>query len=266
LINNNVTPIFSLKPPTEPTLPVLANLPHSGLFVPDEIRGQLTEAHQTFLPHQDWHLDQLYGFLPALGITMLQATHSRYVVDLNRSLKPPHFGNFWSAVVTEKTAFNVPLYATPPTPEAVEQRLEDYYRPYHAELEFQLNQLIEQFGRVYLLDLHSFYGPITDDICLGNANGKSGSDFFIDTVDNAFAHAGFGVVRNKVFNGGYITQHYGSLPNVEALQIEVRYPVYLDENQLAESQVPDWRVPQFDQAKLRFKSVFEQIAATFSKS
>lgn len=167
-----MTPILKLTKPTVFSLPVLANLPHSGLFVPDEIRGQLTEAHQTFLPHQDWHLDQLYDFLPALGITMLQATHSRYVVDLNRSLKPPHFGSFWSAVVAEKTAFNVPLYATWPTPEDIEQRLEGYYRPYHAELESQLNQLIERFGKVYLLDLHSFYGSITNDICLGNANGR----------------------------------------------------------------------------------------------
>ncbi|WP_026072241.1 N-formylglutamate amidohydrolase [Nodosilinea nodulosa] len=261
-----MTPIFKLIRPTVFPLPVLANLPHSGLFVPEAIRGQLTAAHQTFLPHQDWHLDQLYNFLPALGITMLQATHSRYVVDLNRSLKPPYFGNFWSSAIAEKTAFDVPLYQTKPSAQDIEQRLEDYYRPYHAELKSQLNQLIEQFGQVYLLDLHSFYGPITDDICLGNANGKTCSDFFIDTVDNAFAQVDFGVVRNKVFNGGYITQHYGGLPKHEALQVEVRYPVYLDESQLAESRVPDWQVPHFDQAKLRFKTVFAQIAETFSES
>lgn len=217
-----MTPIFKLTRPTGSPLPVLANLPHSGLFVPKAIRGQLTEVHQTFLPHQDWHLEQLYDFLPLFVITMLQTTHSRYVVELNRSLKPPYFGNFWSSVVAEKTAFNEPLYATQATLEDVEQRLEDYYRPYHAELELQLDRLIEQFGKVSLLDLHSFYGPITDDICLGNANGKSCSDFLIDTVDKAFAKDGFGVVRNKVFNGGYLTQHYGNLPRVEALQIEVR--------------------------------------------
>jgi N-formylglutamate amidohydrolase len=195
---------------------------------------------------------------------MLQATHSRYVVDLNRALKPPYFGNFWSAVVAEKTAFNQPLYEILPSPKEIEQRLEDYYRPYHAALESQLNRLIEQSGKVYLLDLHSFYSSITDDICLGNANGKSCSNLLIDTVDKAFANEGFGVVCNKVFNGGYITQHYGSLPNVEALQIEVRYPVYLDESQLEEGQIPDWHVSQFDQAKLRFKQGFKQIIETLS--
>ncbi len=83
-------------------------------------------------------------------------------------------------------------------------------------------------------------------------------------MDKAFAHEGLGVVHNKVFNGGYITQHYGSLPKVEALQVEVRYAVYLDESQLAESKVPDWRMPQFDQAKLRFKQSFKQIVETLS--
>jgi N-formylglutamate amidohydrolase len=233
--------------------------------VPDEIRDQLTDVHQAFLPNQDWHLERLYDFLPELGLTMLQATHSRYVVDLNRLLKPPYFGNFWSAAIAEKTAFNVPLYLTRPSAQGTEQRLEDYYRPYHAELEVQLNRLVGQFGKVYLLDLHSFYGPITDDVCLGNANGKTCSEFFIDTVDKAFTQQGYGVVRNKVFNGGYITQHYGSLPKVEALQIEVRYSVYLDESQLDKDAVPDWQVPQFDQAKTRFRKVFEQITESLSE-
>lgn len=255
-----MTPIFRLRSPTAQALPILANLPHSGLFVPEAMRQQLTAAHQAFLPNQDWHLDHLYDFLPELGITMLQATHSRYVVDLNRSLKPPYFGNFWSAVVAKQTAFNAPLYQIPPSAQAIEQRLQDYYRPYHAELEHQLSRLIEQFGKVYLLDLHSFLGLIDDEICLGNANGKSCSNFLITTVDTAFANQGFGVVRNKVFKGGYITQHYGGLPNVEALQIEVRYPVYLNETQLDQPIVPDWQVPQFEQAKQRFAKVFKHIA------
>lgn len=258
-------PIFWLKQPTTGTLPILANLPHSGLFVPGTMRQQLGADHQAFLPHQDWHLDQLYDFLPELGITMLQATHSRYVVDLNRSLKLPYFGNFWSTVVAEKTAFNVPLYQTSPSSEEIEQRLENFYRPYHAELADQLNRLVERFQKVYLFDLHSFYGPITDDICLGNANGKSCSDSLMDIVDKAFVAEGFGVVRNKVFNGGYITRHYGSLPNVEALQIEVRYPVYLDENQLDRPMIPDWQVAPFDLAKQRFERVFRRIAEALSQ-
>jgi len=250
---------FLLHLPTTQAIPVIANLPHSGLFIPPEIANQLTTAYQQYLPNQDWHLDKLYDFLPALGITVLQATHSRYVVDLNRSLKEPVFGNFWQAAIAEKTAFNAVLYQTPPSQADLQQRVEQYYHPYHQQLQQLLNQAIQQFGQVYLLDLHSFLGLIEDEICLGNGNGKTCSDRLMTIVENAFCSRGYQVVRNKVFQGGYTTQHYGRLPQVEALQVEVRYPVYLDAKQLNDCSIPDWQVPEFEQAKHQFEVAFRQI-------
>lgn len=252
-----MTTPFLLHLPTVQTIPIIANLPHSGLFVPQEIADQL-EPHR-HLPNQDWHLDKLYDFLPSLGITVLQATHSRYVVDLNRSPEAPLFGNFWRSIVAENTAFNVSLYQTTPSHSEIQQRVEQYYHPYHHQLQRLLNQSIAQFGKVYLLDLHSFFGLIEDEICLGNGNGKTCGDRFIAIVEDAFGSNGYQVVRNKVFSGGYITQHYGDLPQVEALQIEVRYPVYLSIEQLDNASVPDWNVPEFDRAKHQFEAVFRQI-------
>ena len=264
LIAARVTEIFLLKTPTVNALPILANLPHSGLWIPESIYHQLNSAHQAFLPNQDWHLDQLYDFLPDLGITTLQATHSRYVVDLNRALKAPYFGSFWRAIVPAQTAFKVPIYDTAPSPSAVKQRLRDYYVPYHRQLTDQLNRLIQKFGQVYLLDLHSFYGLITDNVCLGNANGATCSASLIDSVERAFADQGYGVVRNKVFTGGHITQRYGRLPQIEALQIEVRYSVYLNQTHLDKPVIPNWQVPEFFLAKQKFKGVFEQIISSLN--
>ncbi|MBI4781360.1 MAG: N-formylglutamate amidohydrolase [Oscillatoriophycideae cyanobacterium NC_groundwater_1537_Pr4_S-0.65um_50_18] len=252
-----MTSPFLLHLPTAKAIPVIANLPHSGLLIPPEMASQL-QPHQ-HLPNQDWHLDKLYDFLPSLGITVLQAVYSRYVVDLNRSPKQPLFGNFWQAVIAEKTAFNVSLYQTTPSPLEIQQRVEQYYQPYHHQLQNLLHQAIEQFGKVYLLDLHSFLGLIEDEVCLGNGNGKTCSDRFITLVEDAFGSKGYQVVRNKVFSGGYITQHYGQSPQVEALQIEVRYPVYLDAQQLDQAAVPDWDVPEFDRAKHQFEAVFRHV-------
>ncbi len=148
---------FLLHRPTTPAIPVIASLPHSGLLLPAAMVAQLNPSHQHYLPNQDWHLDKLYNFLPRLGITVLQATHSRYVVDLNRSLKEPRLGNFWQSAIAETTAFNVPLYQTLPSPAEVEQRIEQYYHPYHQQLADLLNQAIAQFGHVYLLDLHYLF-------------------------------------------------------------------------------------------------------------
>jgi N-formylglutamate deformylase len=242
-------------------IPVLANLPHSGLHVPAAMQAQLTAAARAFLPNQDWHLDELYDFLPELGISSLQATHSRYVVDLNRAPKPPHFGSFWRAVMAERSAFDVPLYAQRPSDADIAARLRSCYEPYHAQLDAQLEALAERFGRVTLLDLHSFAGPIADDVCLGNGNGSTCSEATLEAVASAFAAEEFGVVRNKVFNGGHITRRCGALPAVEALQIELRYSVYLEPDALEVERVPPWDTPRFAAVKARMRRVFERIAA-----
>lgn len=251
--------LFNLHKPTSKPIPLIANLPHSGTYVPREIAAKLTQEHKEFLPNSDWHLDKLYDFLPSLGITVLQANYSRYVVDLNRELKEPTSGNFWTSVVPLQTAFGAPIYTTNPTYEEVQQRLVNFYTRYHKNLQVLIQEKIAEFGQVYFLDLHSFGGIIDDQICLGNASGKTCGDFLISTVEKSFIDVGYQVVRNKVFTGGYITRNYGSMTDVEALQIEVRYHVYLDENQIDKPQIPNWNSAKFSNAKSKFKEVFINI-------
>lgn len=258
--------LFTILPPQGQPLPIVANLPHSGLQVPEHIAAQFTPEHRQSLPNSDWHLQELYRFLPSLGVTVMQANYSRYVVDLNRALKPPLFGSFWSAVVPEKTAFKKPIYTRNPSQEEVRSRIDEYYTPYHQRLTALLNETIEQVNQtVYLLDLHSFMGLITDDICLGNANGTTCSQTLIENAETAFAQQGYQVVKNKVFTGGYITRHYGQQPPIEALQIEIRYPTYLSNDQLDIETIPTWQGPQFERAVDLFKQIFESICTTIQE-
>lgn len=247
------------------SLPIIANLPHSGLCIPPHVAASFTEQQRNTLPNSDWHLQRLYDFLPALGVTVMQANYSRYVVDLNRALKPPLFGSFWSAVVPEQTAFKQPIYVQKPTQEEVRSRIDTYYTPYHQQLACLLNQKIEQHNKVYLLDLHSFMGLITDDICLGNAKGKTCSNWLIDFVEESFAKEGYQTVKNKVFTGGYITRHYGEQPNVEALQIELRYTNYLPDSQLEIEAIPQWQGEKFEQAQQKLRRAFEVIVEAIAE-
>ena len=258
--------IFRLHRPQGPAVPIVANLPHSGLFVPDDIAAQFTQTHLQTLPHSDWRLDKLYQDLPQLGITVLQATHSRYVVDLNRQLKQPLFGSFWTAVIPRQTAMGGRIYQIEPSQASIQARVEAYYLPYHRRLKALIEETYNAFGQVYLLDLHSFMGPIQEDVCLGNRNGKTCSDRLISVVEKPFADQGYHVVRNKQFNGGYITAHYGQMPQVEALQIEVRYPVYLAKHQLNTPQIPDWDVPELLAARPIFTQIFTAIANELAQS
>ena len=245
----------------ERELPIIANLPHSGLLLPPNVAAQFTLEHQRSLANSDWHLQTLYSFLPELGITTMQANYSRYVVDLNRALKPPFLGSFWSAVVPEQTAFKQPIYkGALPNKADVRARIDEFYTPYHQQLTAILNEAIAQHGKVYLLDLHSFMGIITDDVCLGNAKGQTCQPSLIDSFAQSFAAQRYQVVKNKVFTGGYITRHYGQQPQVEALQIELRYPVYLPADQLEPNVLtafPQWQMAQMETAQTRLKHVFE---------
>ncbi len=254
-----VVELFSIHQPVGKPVPIVANLPHSGLHVPAQIASTFTQQHQQSLPNSDWHLQPLYAFLPKLGVTVMQANYSRYVVDLNRALKPPLFGSFWSAVVPEKAAFKQPIYTCKPTDVEVRSRIEQYYTPYHQQLTQLLNTTIDRHGKAYLLDLHSFMGLITDDICLGNANGTTCQESLIEAVADSLSAQQYQVVKNKVFTGGYITRHYGQQPSVEALQIELRYPTYLPDDQLEATAIPHWQGPKFEKAQTRLETAFRNI-------
>src|SRR6266446_5039299 len=68
---------------TPGTTPLLVSMPHCGTWLPPALRPRLTDAAQA-LPDTDWHVDRLYDFAAGLGAGILRATHSRYVIDLNR--------------------------------------------------------------------------------------------------------------------------------------------------------------------------------------
>src|SRR5262245_58169847 len=71
--------------------PLLVSIPHAGTFVPAELAQRMTDAALR-LPDTDWHLERLYDFVETLGASFIIATHSRYVIDLNR---PPDDGNLY---------------------------------------------------------------------------------------------------------------------------------------------------------------------------
>src|SRR5690606_4923893 len=78
---NPAMDIFSLH---RGSAPLLVSLPHDGTFVPDDIAPRLTPQAR-HVPDTDWHIARLYAFAKALGASVIVPTHSRYVIDLNRS-------------------------------------------------------------------------------------------------------------------------------------------------------------------------------------
>ena len=223
------------------TQPLLVSIPHAGTYIPPDLAARMTDAALA-LPDTDWHVGRLYDFVDALGGSVLIATHSRYVIDLNR---PPDNTNLYpgqdtTGLVPVDTFAREPIYRTPPLPDArdVNDRIERYWRPYHEQLQGELARLRDVHGYALLWDAHSiasevprFFAGRLPDFNLGTAGGTS-CDAALERAVTAAAQRsqGHSVVLNGRFKGGYITRAYGR-PNdrIHAIQLELSQRTYMNE-------------------------------------
>jgi N-formylglutamate deformylase len=220
------------------TAPLVVSMPHTGTFIPDWLAPRLSAAARP-LPDTDWHLERLYDFLDKLGASVLVATHSRYVVDLNR---PPDNANLYpgqdtTGIVPMDTFHREPLYLPgfPPSDAEVTDRIRTYWRPYHEQLSKGLAETKAKHGYALLWDAHSIFSVLPrffkgklPDLNLGTAEGKSCGQGIGEAL--AKAVEGYSVALDGRFKGGYITRHYGDPTNgIHAVQLELSEATYMNE-------------------------------------
>ena len=223
------------------TAPLLISMPHVGTHVPDAIAQRLTpegrELHDT-----DWHLPRLYAFAREMGASILQATHSRYVIDLNRppdgaSLYP---GQSVTGLCPVDTFNDTPLYlpAQAPAQAEIAARREAIWRPYHAQLASELARIRARHGIAMLWDAHSirsvvprFFAGRLPALNLGTADGASCDPALAQRLlAIAQSTPGYTAVLNGRFKGGHITRHYGQPGSgVHAVQLEMAQCSYMQE-------------------------------------
>lgn len=222
------------------TAPLLVSMPHVGTHVPPSISERFTdEARQ--VPDTDWHLERLYGFARELGASILVATHSRYVIDLNRppdgaSLYP---GQSVTGLCPVDTFDDTPIYARGDVPDAAETaaRRDAVWAPYHAQLASALERIRAAHGVAVLWDAHSirsvlprFFDGRLPDLNLGTADGASCAPELARQLLAIGEASGFSAVLNGRFKGGHITRQYGRpAENVHAVQLEMTQASYMHE-------------------------------------
>ncbi|NJO13243.1 MAG: N-formylglutamate deformylase [Gammaproteobacteria bacterium] len=249
---------------------LLASIPHTGLYLPPDIAAQFATPAMGTGVMADWHLHELYAFLPALGIDVLHATHHRFVVDLNRppDATPLYPGRFETALVPTETFQGEPIWSVPPDAAQIERRREQFHRPYHAALEQRLREKVQRFGRCYLIDLHSvesrasrLHGRLQQDVYLGDRDGKTCDPWFTALVADLFAQQGLKVSLNNPYKGGYITAHYshpngGPIDAVQTLQVEMCQYLYMTEGEPAGAPGQ----PRFAAFAAQLRAVFTALA------
>ncbi|MBJ6983785.1 N-formylglutamate deformylase [Luteimonas sp. MC1750] len=225
--------------------PLLVSLPHDGTHVPDAIAARLTASARR-VPDTDWHVSRLYDFARAMGASVLVPTHSRYVVDLNRSEDDTSLypGQNTTGLCPVRQFDGSAVYADgqEPSPDEIGARVEAYWRPYHVALAGELARLRDAHGGVVLWEAHSIRGELPwlfpgrlPDLNLGTAGGVSCSPELAGRLAVALAKQdGYDWVANGRFKGGYITRHYGRPElGVEAVQLEIAQRCYMDEASFA---------------------------------
>jgi N-formylglutamate deformylase len=228
---------FHVREASTKEVPLVVSIPHCGIYVPDTIRDKFASGYIRSLPQTDWHLHRLCDFLPAMGITTIYGTYSRFVANVDAPTDAVHSDHPGvPSFVPLRAPSGENIYTRPPTPQDIQARRELVYAPYHARLNELLQSRITRFGSVSLVDLHSFPSrSLADDegrsaqVYLGDDGGRANPGWLTSAARHAFIHAGLGVSRNEPFRGEYIVKHYGGVPRVSALYVGLRWDLYLDE-------------------------------------
>jgi len=220
--------------------PIILAMPHSGLYVPDNIYTRLNYIGRE-LSDTDWHIDRLYeGLLP--NVTMIRANFHRYVIDPNRdpsgaSLYP---GQNTTGLCPLTDFDSVSIYRKGQAPDAseIERRLQAYHKPYHAAIRSEIARVKSLHGVAVLYDCHSirshvpylFEGALPD-LNIGTKTGETCAPFIQQIVADICAQAeDYSSVENGRFKGGWTTRHYGQPETgVHAIQMELAQINYMQE-------------------------------------
>ena len=256
-------PATLFDPPFEIAMPdalgggFVFNSPHSGNHYPQPfLDGGRLNAH-TIRRSEDAHVDRLFAPMVAHGAPLMRATFPRAYLDLNREpyeLDPrmfegrlPAFANTRSirvagglGTIPRIVADGHEIYTGRiPVSEGL-ARIEALYKPYHRALRRLITKVQNSYGYACLIDCHSMPSSSLSaeslgqvDIVLGDRFGSSCSGVLTDLVEVALRARGFGVMRNKPYAGGFITEHYGEPSgHRHALQIEINRALYMHESTL----------------------------------
>ena len=228
--------------------PLLLSSPHSGQWFPPEFLADARLPVPSLRRLEDAHVGALLKESAALGAPLLEATHGRAVIDLNRAeaeydpamiagqlLPPPApservrrgYGLFPRIAGNGQPIFSGRVPAA-----VAAERITRLHRPWHGALKAGLEAARARHGYAVLLDVHSMpslEGTAPAQLVLGDRHGTSAAPLLVDWLSGAFAGEGLTIARNDPYAGGHTTAHHGRPFNgLHAIQLEFDRALYMD--------------------------------------
>jgi N-formylglutamate amidohydrolase len=189
--------------------PVIGAAIHAGHAIRPELVAQLAIDEATRLHEEDPFTDELAQVFS----TRIIGRRSRFEFDLNRPRDK-------AVYLVAEDAWGLKVWRGPPAPDLLERSLAEY-DAFYRQVERLLQERVDQFGRVFVFDLHSYNhrrdgagSPVSDshanpEINLGTASidrERWGSVLAeVADVFRSFDYLGRGLdVRENVkFQGGH---------------------------------------------------------------
>ena len=217
---------LSIEHPTS-SVPFLISIPHAGIEIPELIQNRMNPQAKKI--HTDWHVDLLVKDFP---FTKVSTSISRYVVDINRSKYTSKTSTL--PVIPRYDEFGIPLFKQYPSRNLQNEWIAKYYSPYYDAIFEQIKLKRQNNSIICLLDLHSYDDKYfkTDKIIISSRNGATISEESLDFIIECFEKKELSIQVDMPFKGGNIIHEVSKQPNVEAIQIEIPYSLYLHNNKL----------------------------------
>lgn len=252
---NAIDGVLRIFEPTAEVKALVVDSPHSGRSYPDDYHYAC--SYDRLRSAEDAYVDELCATLPDAGGSLLIADFPRAYVDPNRDiddfnpelvdgvfpreLRPGIKTRMGIGLIREKLSNGELIYSKQLPVSEIENRITNYYRPYHEALSTLLNLRRGQFGAVWHIDMHSMAscanvvtpdsdGPRDYDMVLGDLDGRSCEGSLTELVCSTLERDGYRVRVNDPYKGAAITRRYGRPSDgVHTLQIEINRGLYLNE-------------------------------------
>jgi N-formylglutamate amidohydrolase len=252
--------------PADPAaaLPLVFDSPHSGAIYPEDF-GHAAPLN-LLRRAEDAFVDDLFAAAPAHGAGLLAALFPRSYIDPNRhvgdidlslidgdwphALAPTRRSRRGLGLIRRILRGDLPLYQRKLSPAEVKARIDNYYRPYHAELRAMLDAAHRGWGQVWHVNCHSMRalgrkpgdppfggaGKPRADFVLGDRDGLACDAEFRELVRETLSARGYQVAVNRPFKGAELVSRYSDpAGGRHSLQIEINRRLYMDEKAVMKS-------------------------------
>ena len=245
--------LFLRYEPVIAPVPLIVDVSRSGREYPREYRSPLpfTTVHDNV----SMYVEELYAGAPLVGAILLYCAFPNTWIDVNRDeldMDPAVVDGDWPVklkptprtleglgLIKSKSRYGEPFQERKLTVAEIEERLEKYYRPYHAELKRIIDDLHARFGVVRQISCHCMSaigapthpdaGKPRPDFCIGDLHGKTTSPEFRALIVDTLKSLGYSVTVNDPYVGNVlIGRNSDPARGIEAVQIEVNKKLFMD--------------------------------------